>query len=76
MSLITPAVLICIANLKGKVENALFDAVQTEVTEKLNSKERVPVNRYFSGSPVYPEKFSTVWNRSYSPAVGIRDLEH
>ncbi|MCE0724155.1 alpha/beta hydrolase [Legionella resiliens] len=57
------------------VENALFDAVLTEVTEKLNSKERIPINRYFSGSPVYPEKFSTDWNRSYilepqGPAVG------
>ena len=27
--------------------------------------ERVPVNRYFEGSPVYPESFSQDWNRSY-----------
>ncbi|HHF7375356.1 alpha/beta hydrolase [Legionella bozemanae] len=64
-----------------EIENALFDAVRTEVTEKLNKKERVPVNRYFSGSPVYPEKFSTDWNRSYirepqGPAVGAVVLLH
>ncbi len=27
---------------------------QTEVTQKLDEEERVPVNRYFDGSPVYP----------------------
>ncbi|WP_454782454.1 alpha/beta hydrolase [Legionella sp. WA2022007384] len=58
-----------------KIENALFDTIRIEVTEKLNSNERVPINRYFAGSPVYPEKFSTDWNRSYilepqSPPVG------
>ncbi|QMT60148.1 carboxylesterase [Legionella sp. PC997] len=48
-----------------RIEDALFDAVRTEVTEQLKSKERVPINRYFSGSPVYPKKFSTDWNHSY-----------
>lgn len=63
------------------IENTLFDAVRTEVTEKLTSKQRIPGNRYFSGSPVYPEKFSTDWNRSYilepqGPAVGAVVLLH
>lgn len=63
------------------IENSLFDAVRTEVTEKLTSKQRIPGNRYFSGSPVYPEKFSTDWNRSYilepqGPAVGAVVLLH
>lgn len=58
-----------------EVENTLFDEVRTEVTEKLNSNERVPVNRYFSGSTVYPGKFSSDWNHSYilepqNPAIG------
>ncbi|MFJ1269322.1 alpha/beta hydrolase [Legionella lytica] len=57
------------------IENALFDGVRTEVTGKLNNIQRIPGNRYFSGSPVYPEKFTTDWNRSYilepqGPAVG------
>lgn len=64
-----------------RIENTLFNAVRTEVTEKLTNKQRIPGNRYFYGSPVYPEKFATDWNRSYilepqSPAVGAVILLH
>ncbi|CAD6518817.1 2-succinyl-6-hydroxy-2, 4-cyclohexadiene-1-carboxylate synthase [Paraburkholderia hiiakae] len=47
-------------------ENRLFDAVKKNVTDKLPADERVPANRYFSGSPIYPGHFRTDWNRSYT----------
>ena len=42
---------------------------------KLDPEERIPVNRYFDGSPIYPGHFSQDWNRSYmlepdGPPVG------
>ena len=46
-------------------EDALFEEVRNEVTQKLDPDQRVPVNRYFEGSPVHPERFSPDWNRSY-----------
>ena len=39
-------------------EQAVFDEVRTEVTQKLEPEERVPVNRYFEGSPIYPGHFA------------------
>ena len=46
-------------------EAKIFDDVRTEVTEKLNPDERVPMNRYFDGSPIYPAHFTQDFNRSY-----------
>jgi alpha-beta hydrolase superfamily lysophospholipase len=46
-------------------EAAIFDSVRAEVTQKLPPGERVPVNRYFDGSPIYPGRSSQDWNRSY-----------
>jgi alpha-beta hydrolase superfamily lysophospholipase len=46
-------------------EQAAFDHVRAEVTAKLEAEDRVPVNRYFEGSPVYPGRFAQDWNRSY-----------
>nr|WP_246500098.1 alpha/beta hydrolase [Azospirillum soli] len=46
-------------------EAAIFDSVRAEVTQKLPPGERVPVNRYFDGSPIYPGRFPQDWNRSY-----------
>src|SRR4051812_46772156 len=46
-------------------EQAIFDQLRTEVTQKLGPEERVPVNRYFDGSPVYPGHFADDWNRSH-----------
>ena len=34
-------------------------------TEQLDAEDRVPVNRYFEGSPVHPAGFAQDWNRSY-----------
>lgn len=46
-------------------ENALFDDVRVNVTQNLPAEDRVPSNRYFADSPVYPGRFATDWNRSY-----------
>ncbi|MGH6896075.1 MAG: alpha/beta hydrolase [Geminicoccaceae bacterium] len=56
-------------------EQAMFDEVQVEVTARLDAEDRVPANRYFAGSPVYPGRFAEDWNRSYvlepdGPPVG------
>ena len=48
-----------------KAEDAIFENVRAEVTQKLAPEDRVPANRYFDGSPVYPGHFSQDWNRSY-----------
>ena len=46
-------------------EQAAFEAVRREVDEQLDPEDRVPVNRYFEGSPVHPARFAQDWNRSY-----------
>ena len=48
-----------------KAEEAIFDRLRKEVTQKLAPGERSPVNRYFEGSPIYPGHFVQDWNRSY-----------
>jgi alpha-beta hydrolase superfamily lysophospholipase len=62
-------------------EAAMFDEVRAQVTEKLAPEDRVPANRYFEGSPVYPGHFSQDWNRSYllepeGPIVGAAVFLH
>ena len=49
-----------------KAEDALFAAVRANVTDKLPPQDRIDSNRYFDGSPVYPGKFATDWNRSFA----------
>ena len=46
-------------------ENAILEELRIEVTQKLGPDERIPSNRYFADSPVYPGNFATDWNRSY-----------
>ena len=46
-------------------ENKLFDEVRSEVTDKLEAEARIPSNRYFADSPIYPGRFVQDWNRSY-----------
>lgn len=48
-----------------QAENALFKEVRENVTDKLDASQQTDLNRYYSGSPVFPEKFATDWNRSY-----------
>lgn len=49
-----------------KAEAAAFESVRAEVTQKLDADERVPINRYFDASPIYPGRFEQDWNRSYT----------
>ena len=37
--------------------------IASEVTQRLPEEDRVPVNRYFEGSPIYPGRFEQDWNR-------------
>ena len=46
-------------------EEKIFEEMRTEVVRKLGDEDRVPVNRYFEDSPVYPGHFAEDWNRSY-----------
>ena len=64
-----------------KHEQKLFDQVRANVTEKLEPGDRVPSNRYFNGSTIYPGRFKTDWNRSYimepeGPPLGAVVLLH
>jgi alpha-beta hydrolase superfamily lysophospholipase len=62
-------------------EAKIFEAVRTEVTQNLEPGDRVPLNRYFEGSPIYPAHFAQDFNRSYvlepaGPPVGAVVLLH
>ncbi|HXX12780.1 MAG TPA: alpha/beta hydrolase [Burkholderiales bacterium] len=46
-------------------EASIFDSVRAEVSQKLPPDARVPINRYFEQSPIYPARFAHDWNRSY-----------
>lgn len=48
-----------------KAEEAVFKTVKSEVVDKLEADARVPGNRYYDGSPIYPGSFVQDWNRSY-----------
>jgi alpha-beta hydrolase superfamily lysophospholipase len=48
-----------------RAEDALFLSVKKNVTDKLPTETQTPLNRYYSGSPIYPERFADNWNRSY-----------
>jgi alpha-beta hydrolase superfamily lysophospholipase len=49
-----------------RAEDAAFAAVRRKVTDRLDPDDRVPINRYFDGSPLYPGRFATDWNRSFA----------
>lgn len=46
-------------------EATIFDDVRREVSQRLKPGDRVPANRYFDGSPVYPAHFVQDFNRSF-----------
>jgi alpha-beta hydrolase superfamily lysophospholipase len=46
-------------------EQQVFESVQSNVTRQLDADQRVPYNRYFVDSPVFPGRFRHDWNRSY-----------
>jgi alpha-beta hydrolase superfamily lysophospholipase len=47
-------------------EDALFAAMRTEMAAQLPPDERIPINRYFEGSPIFPGRFARDWNRSFA----------
>lgn len=49
-----------------EAEDRILASVRTEVTERLPEKDRIPVNRYFAGSAIYPAHFAQDWNRSWT----------
>ena len=62
-------------------EESIFNDVRREVVDKIDEAARVPGNRYFAGSPIYPGHFKQDFNRSYSlepdgPPVGAVVLLH
>jgi alpha-beta hydrolase superfamily lysophospholipase len=62
-------------------EDEVMASVRAEVSQKLAPDERVPINRYFEASPVYPARFAHDWNRSYvmepdGKPVGVVILLH
>src|SRR5499427_9382552 len=62
-------------------EDEIMASVRAEVSQKLSPDERVPINRYFEASPVYPAHFAHDWNRSYvmepdGKPVGVVVLLH
>jgi len=48
-----------------QAETQVFEAVRTEVTDKLPAHAQTPFNRYYTKSSIYPASFKTDWNRSY-----------
>ncbi|MEI6224852.1 MAG: alpha/beta hydrolase [Deltaproteobacteria bacterium] len=48
-----------------KAEATLFDRLGAELKRELEPEDRIPGNRYFDGSPIYPARFKQDWNRSY-----------
>jgi alpha-beta hydrolase superfamily lysophospholipase len=46
-------------------EAKIFDDVRREVSQRLDAGDRLPANRYFEGSPVYPPHFAQDFNRSF-----------
>jgi alpha-beta hydrolase superfamily lysophospholipase len=48
-----------------QVENGIFESLRNKVTRRLPAWDRVPLNRYFEGSPIYPGRFRQDWNRSF-----------
>jgi alpha-beta hydrolase superfamily lysophospholipase len=46
-------------------EQAAFATVRAKVTGTLEPEDRIRLNRYFDGSPLYPGRFAQDWNRSF-----------
>ena len=64
-----------------KHEDEIFRDVRREVVDRIDEAARVPGNRYFAGSPIYPGNFKQDFNRSYTlepdgPPVGAVVLLH
>jgi hypothetical protein len=47
-------------------ENSVFAEMQHDVIDALPEEDRIPINRYFGGSPINPLNFPRNWNHSYA----------
>jgi alpha-beta hydrolase superfamily lysophospholipase len=47
-------------------ENSVFAEMQHDVIDALPEEDRIPINRYFGGSPINPLNFPQNWNHSYA----------
>lgn len=62
-------------------EAKAFAFVRDRVTQQLKPDQRIPLNRFFTGSPIYAPKFPRDWNRSFilepaGPSKGVVVLLH
>ena len=62
-------------------EDRAFAFIRDNVTQRLDPGQRLSLNRYFSGSPVYPPNSAQDWNRSFilepaQPSRGVVVLLH
>lgn len=62
-------------------EERLLREMRETVSRRLDPKDRIPLNRYFEGSPAYPAHLPRDWNRSYvlepeGPAQGAAVFLH
>jgi len=48
-----------------RAEAALFDRLDAEMKRDLEAEDRLPANRYYEGSPIFPGHLPNDWNRSY-----------
>lgn len=46
-------------------EDRAFAWVRDRITRRLEPQDRIPLNRYFTGSPIYSPGFKRDWNRSF-----------
>lgn len=53
-----------------ELENRLFDQLDQQVYQKIDSADQSPVNRYFRGSLSDPDRWPTNWNRSFVMPAG------
>lgn len=48
-----------------KREDKIFADMQREVSDRLPAADKTPINRFYSGSLVYPQRFTPNWNHSF-----------
>lgn len=53
-------------------EDAVFAATRDAMAAQIEAEDRVPINRFFDGSPIFPGRFAHDWNRSF---VTLPDAE-
>lgn len=46
-------------------EARIFQEMKTELSDALSDEDKNALNRFYSGSAVYPARFDTDWNRSF-----------